>query len=169
MNFTTLTKPTLNAKEDMTEETIRSFYHLLFDYVANGTILKNEELIVVYRNIGFFTLKSLFYSTMRNIYLTEKNDKLIAHIQLVIKNLIITMGERITSNKIYIDLATEFFHNLMMNAPAIVSNNCKSQIMDFFLEPEFFNMSKKCLRLWKEIIREFAHYYQDIIVDLLNT
>lgn len=30
-------------------------------------------------------------------------------------------------------------------------------------------MSQKCLRLWKDIIREFAHYYQDIIVDLLNT
>jgi hypothetical protein len=168
LNYVGLIKQTSLLKDDLTDETIRSFYHLLYDYVANGTILKNEELLLAYRNIGFITLKSLFYSTMRNIYLTEKNDKLISHIQSVIKNLITTMGERITSNKIYIDLATEFFHNLMINAPAIVSNNCKNQIMDFFLEPEFFNMSKKCLRLWKEIIREFAHYYQDIIADLLN-
>jgi hypothetical protein len=168
LNFTSLVTKN-SIKDDLTDESIRSFYHLLYEYVSNGTILKNEELLVAYRNIGFITLKSLFYSTMRNIYLTEKNDKLIGHIQSVIKNLISTMGERITANKIYIDLATEFFHNLMMNAPAIVSNNCKNQIMDFFLEPEFFNMSKKCLRLWKEIIREFAHYYQDIIVDLLNT
>ena len=29
-------------------------------------------------------------------------------------------------------------------------------------------MSKKCLRLWKDIIKEFSQYYQDIIVDLLN-
>jgi hypothetical protein len=29
-------------------------------------------------------------------------------------------------------------------------------------------MSKKCLRLWKEIIREFGNYYQEIIVDLMN-
>jgi hypothetical protein len=79
------------------------------------------------------------------------------------------MNERIGVNKIYVDLATEFFHSLMMNASLLVSNSCKTQIMDFFLEPEFFNMSKKCLRLWKDIIREFAHYYQEIITDLLNT
>ena len=30
-------------------------------------------------------------------------------------------------------------------------------------------MSKKCLRLWRDVIREFAHYYQDIITDLFNT
>jgi hypothetical protein len=29
-------------------------------------------------------------------------------------------------------------------------------------------MSKKCLRLWREIISEFARFYQDIIVDLFN-
>jgi hypothetical protein len=151
------------------DETIKNFYHLLYDYVSNGTVLKNEDLLIVYRNIAFITLKSLFYSTMRNIYLSEKNDKLATPILAIVKNLIIVMSERVGINKIYVDLATEFFHSLMLNAPALTSNTCKSQIMDFFLEPEFFNMSKKSLRLWREIIREFAHYYQDIIVDLLNT
>ena len=159
-----------NVKDqNTTEETVRSLYHSLFDYVANGTILKNEELLVAYRNIGFITLKSLFYTTMKNIYLPDRNDKLTVHVQLIVKNLISIMNERLGMNKIYIDLATEFFHSLMMNASALISNTCKSQIMEFFLEPDFFNMSKQSIRLWRDIIKEFSHFYNDIIVDLLNT
>jgi hypothetical protein len=150
-------------------ETVKNFYHSLHDYVANGTILKNEELLAAYRNIGFITLKSLFYNTMKNIYLPDRNDKLTVHVQSIVKNLITIMNERLGMNKIYIDLATEFFHSLMMNASALISNSCKTMIMDFFLEPDFFNMSKKSIRLWRDIIREFAHYYNEIIVDLLNT
>jgi hypothetical protein len=45
------------------------------------------------------------------------------------------MNERIGYNRIYIDLATELFHNLMMNASLLISNSCKTMIMDFFLEP----------------------------------
>ena len=121
--------------ENSSDESIRTFYHILYDYVSNGTILKNEELILAYRNIGFITLKSLFYSTMKNIFLPDKNDKMVIHVQSIVKNLIFIMNERIGVNKIYVDLATEFFHSLMLNASALVSNSCKTQIMEFFLEP----------------------------------
>lgn len=119
----------------VSDQSIRNFYHMLYDYVTNGTVLKNEELLLAYRNIGFITLKSLFYHTMKHIYLPDKTDKLVIHIQTIVKNLILIMNERIGYNKIYVDLATEFFHNLMTNASLITSNSCKSQIMDFFLEP----------------------------------
>lgn len=49
------------------------------------------------------------------------------------------MNERIGVNKIYVDLATEFFHSLMLNASLLISNSCKNQIMDFFLEPVIIN------------------------------
>lgn len=50
------------------------------------------------------------------------------------------MNERVGFNKLYVDLATEFFHNLMLNASLITSNACKSQIMDFFLEPVIYKL-----------------------------
>lgn len=121
--------------ENSSDESIRTFYHLLFDYVSNGTILKNEELLLAYRNIGFITLKSLFYTTMKNIFLPDKNEKMVLHVQSIVKNLIFIMNERIGVNKIYVDLATEFFHSLMLSASALTSNSCKQMIMDFFLEP----------------------------------
>jgi hypothetical protein len=127
-----------SSEDYESDESIRSFYQILYDYVANGTVLKNEELLVSYRNIGFITLKSLFYSTMKNIYLPDRNDKLVIHVQTVVKSLINIMNERIGVNKIYVDLATEFFHSLMMNATALTSNSCKTMIMDFFLEPVRF-------------------------------
>ena len=50
------------------------------------------------------------------------------------KNLLLTMNEKIPLNKIYIDLATEFFHSLMVNASFLTSNACKAEIIEFFLE-----------------------------------
>jgi hypothetical protein len=29
-------------------------------------------------------------------------------------------------------------------------------------------MPKKCIRLWRDIIKEFSHYNQDIIIEFLN-
>ncbi len=72
---------------------------------------------------------------MKNVYLPEKNDKMVVHIQAIVKNLISVMNERVGFNKLYVDLSTEFFHSLMMNATMLTSNSCKTMIMDFFLEP----------------------------------
>ena len=44
------------------------------------------------------------------------------------------MNDRSKENKIYVDLATEFLHSLMLNASSIVSSTCKSEIIEFFLE-----------------------------------
>jgi hypothetical protein len=48
------------------------------------------------------------------------------------------MNDKVALNKIYIDLATEFFHSLMINASFVVSNSCKTEIIEFFLESVFF-------------------------------
>lgn len=45
-----------------------------------------------------------------------------------------TMNDKVVLNRIYIDLATEFFHSLMVNASFVVSNTCKTEIIEFFLE-----------------------------------
>jgi hypothetical protein len=66
--------------DKVSDESIRTFYRNLYNYTKDETILKNDQLLIVYRNIGFITLKSLFYSTMKNIYLNDKSDKLIAHV-----------------------------------------------------------------------------------------
>ncbi len=50
------------------------------------------------------------------------------------------MNEKVSFNKIYIDLATEFFQNLMTNASMITSNSCKNEIMNFFLESVKYNI-----------------------------
>ena len=62
------------------DDNIKGFYKILYDYVIAGTIIKNEDLLTIYRNIGFITLKNLFYNTMKNIYLPDKNDKLVLHV-----------------------------------------------------------------------------------------
>ena len=62
------------------EDNIKVFYKSVFDNVISGTIIKNEDLLTIYRNIGFITLKNLFYNTMKNVYLPDKNDKLVIHV-----------------------------------------------------------------------------------------
>lgn len=69
---------------NLSDESIRNFYHMLYDYVTNGTVLKNEDLLTTYRNIGFITLKSLFYHTMKNIYLPDRTDRLIIHVRMIL-------------------------------------------------------------------------------------
>jgi len=69
----------LNSKDDK-DQNIIVFYQSIYDYVTNGTLLKNDELISIYRMIGFITLKSLFYSTMRYVFVSEKNDKITPHV-----------------------------------------------------------------------------------------
>jgi hypothetical protein len=63
------------------EDNIKVFYKSLYDYVISGTVIKNEDLLTIYRNVGFITLKNLFYNTMKNVYLPDKNDKLIIHVR----------------------------------------------------------------------------------------
>lgn len=65
------------------EDNIKGFYKMLYDYIYNGTIIKSEELLVIYRNIGFITFKNMFYTTMKNVNLTEKNDKMVAAVNLI--------------------------------------------------------------------------------------
>lgn len=69
----------LTSKEDK-DQNIIGFYHSIYDYVSSGTLLKNDELLSIYRMIGFITLKSLFYSTMRYVFVSEKNDKITPHV-----------------------------------------------------------------------------------------
>lgn len=71
------------SRYDEKEQTILSFYQSIYDYVTNGTLLKNDELLSVYRMIGFITLKSLFYSTMRYVFSSEKNDRITPHVLII--------------------------------------------------------------------------------------
>ena len=146
-------------------DNLLNYYNLLHDYVENGTIIKNEDLIIAYKNIGFMTLNSLFYTTMKNIF---RQDKMSPYFQVLVKNLFSIMSERVSINNIYIDLSTEFLHNLITNAASITCGSCKQMIIDFFLEGNFFNMNLKNLRLWKNIISEFAHSYPNLVSDLTD-
>lgn len=59
------------------------------------------------------------------------------------------MNEKISINKFYIDIATEFFHSLITNASFAVSNSCKTEIIEFFLESViYYNIRNSliCLR-----------------------
>lgn len=62
------------------EQSLNEFYQSIHDYVSDSTILKNEELLSIYRVIGFITLKNLFYSTMRYVFSSEKSDKMTTHV-----------------------------------------------------------------------------------------
>ena len=42
--------------------------------------------------------------------------------------------------------------NKVIVAPSITCNYSKQIITDFFLEPDFFSMSRSNLRLWKYIM-----------------
>ncbi len=61
--FTVTQKNVIMSGNDDTQsdESIRSMYRTLFDYVTHSTILRNEELLVAYRNIGFITLEPILY------------------------------------------------------------------------------------------------------------
>ncbi len=71
---------TIVEKERNKDQSLNEFYQSIHDYVSEGTILKNEELLSIYRVIGFITLKNLFYSTMRYVFTSEKNDKMTIHV-----------------------------------------------------------------------------------------
>jgi hypothetical protein len=68
------------SQPTQSDDSIKGFYKIVYDYVIAGTIIKNEDLLTIYRNIGFITLKNLFYNTMKNVYLPDRNDKLVIHV-----------------------------------------------------------------------------------------
>jgi hypothetical protein len=71
---------TILEKERHKDQSLNDFYQSIHDYVSEGKVLKNEELLSIYRVIGFITLKNLFYSTMRFVFTSEKNDKMTIHV-----------------------------------------------------------------------------------------
>ena len=170
-----------NEKEKEQKDALRSFYESIDDYIEDNKTIETDKLIVIYRNIGFLCLSSLFYSSMKSIFTSEK---MMPYFSMVVnglftiikkyraqipKNIENANNQNINvENEIYVDLSTQFLHNLMKQAPSITYNSSKDKIMEFFLEPEFFNMSPKNLRLWKDIISEFCRPYSNIINDLLD-
>lgn len=77
MNFITNSKDNYSKKED---NKLFQFYKNIHDQVVQGILLTNEEILFNYRIIGFITLKNLFYSTMKYVFSSEKNDKLVVHV-----------------------------------------------------------------------------------------
>ena len=65
----------------LSDENVKGFYMTLYEYVISRAVIKNDDLLTVYRKIGFIILKNLFYNTMKNIYLLDKNEKLFLHVK----------------------------------------------------------------------------------------
>ena len=166
--------------ENNEKDSLRNFYISINDYISNRQNIDSEKLIILYRNIGFICLTNLFYSTMKNI---TTSDKMIPYFTVVVNGLFTTIKKYKTKNtntenkeinldnEIYVDLSTKFLYFLMKYAPSITFNSSKDKIMEFFLEPDFFNISLKNLCLWKDIISQFCHSYENItnyIMDKIN-
>ena len=161
------------------KDAIRHFYENINAYVENRQVIETEKLIVIYRNIGFICLSSLFYSVMKTNF---TSDKMMPYFTVVVTGLFNIIKKYRSQakiednnnqnieieNEIYVDLSTKFLHNLMKQAPSITYNSSKDKIMEFFLDQDFFNMSPKNLRLWKDIISEFSRPYNNIINDLMD-
>ena len=154
------------------KDALRNFYENMNNYIQNKQILETDKLIVIYRNIGFICLSSLFYSNMKTLFTI---NKMMPHFILVINGLLTLIkkyrnikGEINLENEIYVDLSTKFLYNLMNQASMLTYNSSKDKIMEFYLNPDFFCMSPKNLILWKDIISKFAQSYNDIINDLIS-
>ena len=168
-------------KNKHANDALRIFYEKINNFIENRQPLETENLINIYRNIGFICLSSNFYSTMKNFFTSEK---LMPFFNLIItglfsiikkypyqipKNMESSKDQNISmENEIYIDLSTQFLHNLMKQAPSITYNSSKDKIMQFFLDPDFFKMSPKNLILWKDILAEFSRPYNRIVNDLMD-
>ena len=159
----------INKKE---KDALRNFYENMNNYITIKQNIEPDKLIVIYRNIGFICLSSLFYSNMKTLF---TNDKMMPHFILVINGLLNLIkkyrnvgGAINLDNEIYVDLSTKFLYNLMKQAPVLTYNSSKDKIMEFYLNADFFNMSPKNLILWKDIISKFAQSYNDIINDLIS-
>lgn len=153
-------------KLKVTTSTTEPYFDFVFDIGSSHSTLSTTDIEEYIRNAAFFTLKNVFYNIMKSIYTTEKKDKVIAHIQSIVGALLTIL----TDNKSYLihtELATEFLHNIMTKASEITSTNCRDKILAYFLETDFFSTNRYCFRLWIDIIRVFATYNHDIVVDLL--
>ena len=73
-----------DTKNKVSDDPIKEFYKYLYDYVLAGTVIKNEDLLTIYRNIGFITMKNLFYNSMKNIYLPDRMDKFLIHVKITL-------------------------------------------------------------------------------------
>ena len=166
-----------NNNDIKINDALRNFYEKIYGYIQNKEIIQTDKLIIIYKNIGFICLSSLFYSTMKTLF---SNDKMIPHF-IVIINGILTLIKKYRANnngignnninlenEIYVDLCTTLLHSLMKQAPAITYNSSKDKIMEFYLDQDFFNMSSKNLILWKDIISIFSQSYNNIINDLIS-
>ena len=113
------------------KDSLRNFYENINNYVENKQSLETEKLIIIYRNIGFICLSSIFYSVMKTIF---TSDKMLPYFSVVVTGLfniikkyraqIPKNAEKNTQNinvenEIYVDLSTKFLHNLMKQAPSI--------------------------------------------------
>ena len=164
-------KEELNNNIDR-KDALRNFYENINNYIQNKTVIESDKLIIIYRNIGFICLSSMFYSTMKTLFTV---NKMTPHFILVVNGLLTLIKKyRNTNNtinlenEIYVDLSTKFLYNLMKQAPMLTYNTSKDKIMEFYLNQDFFNMSPKNLILWKDIISKFAHSYNNIIDDLIS-
>ena len=154
------------------KDALRNFYENINNYIQNKEIIQTEKLIIIYRNIGFICLSSLFYSTMKTLFTV---NKMMPHFILVVNGLLSlikkyrnTTGLINLENEIYVDLSTKFLYNLMNQASGLTYDSSRDKIMEFYLNQDFFNMSPKNLILWKDIISKFAHSYYTIIEDLIS-
>ena len=154
------------------KDALRNFYENMNNYIQNKQVIETDKLIIIYRNIGFICLSTLFYSTMKTLFST---NKMMPHFILVVNGLLSLIKKyRKTNvqlnleNEIYVDLSTKFLHNLMNQAPTLTYTSSKDKIMEFYLNSDFFNMSPKNLILWKDIISKFAQSYNEIITDLIS-
>ena len=154
------------------KDALRNFYENMNNYIQNKQVIETDKLIIIYRNIGFICLSTLFYSTMKTLFST---NKMMPHFILVVNGLLSLIKKyRKTNvqlnleNEIYVDLSTKFLHNLMNQAPTLTYTSSKDKIMEFYLNADFFNMSPKNLILWKDIISKFAQSYNEIITDLIS-
>ena len=170
-----------NEKNKDVIDAVRIFYQNVNDYIENRQFIETDKLISIYRNIGFICLSTIFYSIMKNIFTSDKMMPFFSVIVTGLFNIIKKNRNQVPKKiesvnieninietEIYVDLSTQFLHNLMKQAPSITYNSSKDKIMEFFLDPDFFKMSPKNLRLWKDILSEFSRPYNKIVNDLMD-
>lgn len=156
--------------EDKNKENnpISIFYNNVYENVIKEHELRHEELTKLYRITAFVILKDQYYNIIRQINPPEKIDKAIIHMQEIIKHLLTVLNKKVGIELIYINLSTEFLGSLFSKSNSQLSNIIKPGLLSFFYDMDFFKMSRRSLKHWMNIIRDYAQFQPKLLEEMLE-
>ena len=159
------------------------FLMKVFESIVNNTLLSSEEFNSLYKFIAIMTFNDNIISILKQIYTSEKSDRLNHIISSIVKQAIILLRTSFNnktiqsqslfyskSNSLMVELTIDLLHSFVLSLGAITVSVCKKELNDLYQDNIFFSLiSTSSPSKWKEIINTYSFYNETLIDELLSS